>query len=116
MTQIIGAVCDKGKKALAISDRMITTADLSLSFEHEEPKCDKLTDNCVALTAGSALIHASIFRNVRITFKDKTRPLISEIVDEVVKEYQKLRIKKMNDEIFRELGLNIEQFYENQEK
>lgn len=47
MTQIIGAICDDRKTALAISDRMITTSDLSLSFEHEIPKMDEITSNCI---------------------------------------------------------------------
>lgn len=114
MTQIIGAICDERKKAIALSDRMITTSDLSLAFEHETPKIDKITSNCIALTAGSALIHEPIFRNVCAKLGDKTRPLISEVVDEIVKEYQKLRIKQMEDEIFRRKNLTIEQFYQNQ--
>jgi hypothetical protein len=116
MTQIIGAICDNGKTALAISDRMITTGDLSLAFEHELPKMDELTPNCIALTAGSALIHAPIFENVCTKLGDKSRPKISEVVDELVKEFQELRIKNMENEVFREVALTIKQFYENQQQ
>ena len=114
MTQIIGAICDKGKKALAISDRMITTSDLSLAFEHESRKMDELSTNCIALTAGSALIHEPIFRNVCAELEGKTKPKISEVVEELVTEFQKLRKKKIQDEIFNQVALTLNQFYENQ--
>jgi len=116
MTQIIGAICDGGKTALAISDRMITTSDLSLSFEHEIPKIDKITSNCIALTAGSALIHAPIFSNVRAKLEGKSRPKISEVVDEFVNEFQALRVKNMQNEIFSEVALTIQQFYKMQQQ
>lgn len=116
MTQIIGAICDNSKRALAISDRMITTSDLSLSFEHETPKIDELATNCIALTAGSALIHAPIFTNVCAKLREKTKPKISEVVDELVNEFQNLRTKNIQNEIFSEVALTIGQFYQNQKQ
>ena len=111
MTQIIGVICENGKKAIALCDRMLTTADLSLAFEHETPKIEGLTSNCVALTAGSALIHEPIFREVKKRFREQPKPSITRIVDSLVEEYQKLRFKRLEQSIFRRYGLTIQEFY-----
>jgi 20S proteasome alpha/beta subunit len=54
MTICIGSTCNSSKVAVVASDRMITTGDLTVAFEHDVPKITKLTDNCLALTAGAA--------------------------------------------------------------
>jgi len=114
LTQLIAAICERRSKAIALSDRMITTQDLSLAFEHESPKIDKITDNCVAMTAGSALVHEPIFKEVRSKFKERPKSSIYEIAKVMKSEYQNLRTEMMNDEIFRRRGISIEYFYRNQ--
>jgi len=116
MTQIIGVICDDGEKAIAVSDRMITTADLSLAFEHESRKISHISTNCVVLTAGSALVHDPILKAVRLKFKDKPKPLIYDVTNEIKKEYQDLRLKLIEDEIFRARGFTIQDFYKNQKE
>lgn len=34
MTQLIGAICENGKKVITLSDRMVSTGDMTLAFEH----------------------------------------------------------------------------------
>ena len=115
MTQIIAAICDGRKKVIALSDRMLTTRDLSLAFEHEEPKIEKITEHCVALTAGSALRHYPIFRAVRIKYANIARPVsIMEIAKAVKEEYQKARLEAVEDAILRPRGLTLESFYQMQ--
>ena len=35
MTICIGTICDNGKKAIVVTDRMVTSSGLSVEFEHE---------------------------------------------------------------------------------
>lgn len=52
MTQLIGALCENRTKVILVSDRMVSTADDSLAFEHE-PKFVIISSNAIVLTAGT---------------------------------------------------------------
>ena len=65
MTICIGALCDNGKAAVVAMDRMLTAEVLSIEFEHPGNKLTRITDNCVALTAGNALGYVELFRAVK---------------------------------------------------
>lgn len=54
MTICIGVVCQNRKRAIFASDRMLTSPGLSVEFEHNEPKFEKLSLTCVGLSAGEA--------------------------------------------------------------
>ncbi len=53
MTQLIGAICEKGSKIVTVSDRMVGTGDMTLTFEHEQPKAQVILKTAVVLTAGT---------------------------------------------------------------
>ncbi|TET72404.1 MAG: hypothetical protein E3J56_05540 [Candidatus Aminicenantes bacterium] len=52
MTQLIGVICENRQEVILMSDRMVTTADESLAFEHEA-KSAALALNALVLTAGT---------------------------------------------------------------
>ena len=118
MTICIGAICDRREsfteKAIVASDRMVTAGDFSVAFEHEQSKIVELSGNCVALTAGPALVHTDLFRKVKVKFHSGATPPISEIVDKVKEEYLKIRNKKIEEKFFRVRGFSIEWFREHQ--
>jgi len=115
MTQIIAAICDARKKIVALSDRMLTTRDLSLAFEHEEPKVERVTEHCLALTAGSALRHYPILRSVRGRYANITRPVrVEEIARAIKEEYQRARLEAVEDAILRPRGLTLREYREMQ--
>lgn len=114
LTICIASVCDSFKKAVVTSDRMMTAGDLTVAFEHDEPKITELAGNCLALTAGPALVHTDLFRSVKSTIHARATPPISEILDKVKKEYLKIRSRQIEERYFRVRGFNIEWFNKNQ--
>jgi len=93
---------------------MITTGDLTVAFEHDVPKITQLTGNSLALTAGPALIHTDLFREVKKTIHAGATPPINEIVDKIKKEYLAIRNRQVEERFFKVRGFNIEWFMQNQ--
>jgi 20S proteasome alpha/beta subunit len=116
MTIIIGATCDGGKTGIAVADRMLTSSDLSMAFEHDVPKITRLCDNCVALTAGSALAPTDVFKPAIQRLADKRTPAIGEILECVKEEFVRIRNGEAEDLLFKPRGLTISQFYQVQSR
>src|SRR5205809_5295588 len=108
MTQLIAALCDGGKTAVAVSDRMVSTSDMTLGFEAPDAKSEIISDKFVVLIAGT--IHEpDLVRDVQQKAKGKDR--FREIADVFKDLYQELRTKRIEDEILRP-RLGIETFDE----
>jgi len=112
MTVCIAVMCNDAKRAIAVADRMITAGDTE--FEQETRKIEKLANNCVAITAGSALAHTEIFRPTINEFINRTTPEIDKIVESIKTNFVALRKKRAEEENFKPLGLTIEQFIQKQ--
>ncbi|MGH2453543.1 MAG: hypothetical protein ACRDF5_07245 [bacterium] len=98
MTQLIATLCDDGKTAIAVSDRMVSTSDMTLGFEAPDPKSEVIDDNFVVLIAGT--IHEpDLVRDARQKAKGKDR--FREIADVFKDLYQDLRVKRIEDEVLR---------------
>jgi hypothetical protein len=107
-------MCDSGKAAVVVADRMITAGDME--FEQAmSSKIEKLTSNTVALTAGSALAHTELFEATRTEFTAKPRPKVEEVVEDLKTKYGEFRRKRAEERYFRPLGLTVSRFLENQE-
>ncbi len=109
----IGVICDNRKTAIACSDRMLTSGDNTLAFEHDVPKIVELFGNCLALTAGAATIHQPIIQAVQTEIRE-TKPNIADVVIKMKDYYQNCRRSYMSDIIFSRRGLTLEDFYRNQ--
>ena len=115
VTICIGVVCDNSKKAIAISDRMITDEEyLQVKFEHLVPKIDVLCDNCVVMIAGDALEPWEYLRQVKSRISGKNRLPIHQILEYVKEEFVKLRNKRLNEKVFHKRELTLKEFYGNQ--
>ena len=112
MTICIGALCEKRAKAVFASDRMVTSRQLLIEFEHDEPKFETLTEKCVAVTAGEALPPTELFRAARTQIQDS--PRIGEIADVVETNFAKMRTKRVEDLFFKPRGLTIQNFLQAQ--
>lgn len=117
MTICIAGVCELSdghpRTAIAIADRMITAGDTE--FEQEAfSKIEKLTQNCVAVTAGSALAHTELFRITKARFSGTPAPPIYDIVQSIKESYVKLRTMRAEERYFKPLGLTIPYFLQNQ--
>lgn len=112
MTICIGAICEKRAKAVCASDRMITSRQLLIEFEHNEPKFEILTKKCLALTAGEALPPTEIFRKARTEIQDS--PRIAEIAVAIEKNFASARMKRVEDLHFKPRGLTLQNFIQAQ--
>ena len=114
MTQLIAALCQcEGKpKVIGITDRMLSTSDMTLTFERDEPKIEIITPRAAVLLAGT-LDEPDLIRDVRAKARGKER--IKEIADLFKESYQELRIKHIEDEILNPLA-GLKSFEDFQEK
>jgi hypothetical protein len=98
MTQLIGAICEDGKKVIALSDRMVSTGDMTLAFEHPHMKARPITNKAIVLTAGT--VHEPDM--IRLA-KDRARgkDKILDIADILKELYQDFREKHVIDEVLR---------------
>lgn len=114
MTQLIATICDSGKTVVTASDRMVGTGDMSLTFEHGEPKAQTIASNAVLLTAGT-MHEPDLVIDARKRAKGKER--IRDIADILKELYQELRIQHIEDEVLRRLaGLKSFKDYHDKQK
>lgn len=114
MTICIAALCEKNKRAIVAADRMITAVDTE--FEQETIKIEKLCGNCAAVTAGSALAHTEIIKNVTEEFSGQPAPLIENVVACLKHHFVQLRLKRAEEESFKPLGLTVQGFLKTQKE
>lgn len=98
MTQLVGAICEDGQKVITVSDRMVSTGDMTLAFEHPRTKAIRISDRAVVLTAGT--IHEpDLIRQAREEAKGKDEIIgIAHVLADV---YQQIREKYLVDRILR---------------
>jgi hypothetical protein len=114
MTICIATICDGGRKAIVISDRMITAGSpLNIKFEPKIRKSGELSPNCMALTSGSALAHMDLFRNVKERLSKAKDLAIGEIAECVKEEFRNQRIRRAEELHLRPRGLDMQSFYAN---
>ena len=111
MTICIGAICNDYEAVIAASDKMVTAWYPPIEFEHDTPKIEKLSDTCVALTAGSALAHTELFRRVKSDLAIISRPLVSLITERIKDSFVELRKKGVEERTLKPRGMTLESFY-----
>lgn len=110
MTQLITAICDDNKQIVTISDRMVSTSDMTLTFEPEEQKADIITSKALILTGGTTH-EPDLINDIRKKSIGKKR--IVEIANIAKDLYQKLRNEHIKDEILKPIGFNsFEEYYQ----
>lgn len=113
MTQLIGVICEDGQKVITVSDRMVSTGDMTLSFEQPRMKAVTMSEKAVVLVSGT--VHEpDLMREATERAKGKERILeIAEVLKDV---YQEIREKHIVDEVLRRrLGISsFEQWREEQ--
>jgi len=113
VTQLIGAICENGEKIVVLSDRMVTTSDGSLAFEHDNPKGENISSHAIALTAGT--IHEpELIQDVRNNI-GTGNPSIRNLVDKLAEKFREFRKKRIEDEILRAIGIeSIDEYHSKQ--
>jgi len=114
MTQLVAALCQCAGKptVIGITDRMLSSSDMTLTFERDEPKIEVVTNKSLVLTAGT-IDEPDLIRDVREGAKGKEK--VREVAELFKEAYQELRIKHIEDEILNPLA-GLKSFKEYQEK
>jgi len=112
LTVCIGVLCGESKQVVVASDRMITATYPPVEFEHGMPKLEVISPSCIVLTAGDALAHADLCRNVRSRISGLSRPRIATITEEVRKGYVAQRLETIEQRFLESRSWKLKQFYE----
>jgi hypothetical protein len=98
MTQLVGAICEDGKKVITVSDRMVSTGDMTLTFEQPRAKAELIGPRAIVLSAGT--VHEpDLTREARVRARGKDGILeIAEVLKDV---FQEIREKHIVDEVLR---------------
>jgi len=115
MTICIAAICEKGSSVVLTADSMLTNEALSIQFEHPTKKMTRLSDSCIALTAGDALAHTELFDIVQEEIIKIKAPSVPEIVSKIKECYQRIRKREIKEKILNPRGFSdFEDFYQAQ--
>lgn len=98
------------KYAIVASDRMVTLTLPSIEWEQKLPKTIKVTNNCVAATAGSALAFTNVLKIARPQLEGLHD--IGDIVETLRKAYADVRNKKLDEDILGKIGLTMQDYYD----
>lgn len=98
MTQLIGAICENGKMVITVSDRMVSTGDMTLTYEQPVKKVTYLSEKIIVLTAGT--VHEpDLIRQAKAQTQDKDN--ILQVAEILKKHFQNIRERHIVDEILR---------------
>jgi len=111
MTICIAAMCEN-KYVVVATDRMLTVLLPNIEFESDYAKATKITKNCIAATAGSAITYTPIFRDAGIEIARDSTHDIDKIAEFTRNSYFKVRNKKLEEVILFPVGLNLQNFYQ----
>lgn len=114
MTQLVAAIChcENNSAVIGVTDRMLSSSDMTLTFERDEPKLETITNKIAVLTAGT-IDEPDLIRDVRA--KARGKEYVREVAELFKEAYQDLRIKHIEDEILNPLA-GLKSFKEYQEK
>jgi len=112
VTVCIGVLCEKARQVVITADRMITATYPPVQFEHGMPKLEVICPSCIVMTAGDALAHADLCRNVRNRISDLSRPRMVVITEEVRKGYVAQRLEAIEQRFLEPRGMTIKEFYD----
>ena len=115
MTICIATLCENDKKLVAVSDRMTTAEFLSLEFEHSRGKMDALSHCTLALTAGDALAHTDLLRDVMDELAALTIPDVRHVAQKVEKEFISARQSLAEKTILQAAGMSYQEFISQQQ-
>jgi hypothetical protein len=116
MTICIAMLCENNKKLVAVSDRMTTHEYLSIEFEHGRLKMDELSCCVLALTAGDALAHTDLFRDVVEEVSLLAIPDVRSVAGKVEETFSSARQTLAEKETLLKAGMSYGDFIDQQQK
>ena len=115
MTICIGVICGQGSTLVLATDTMVTNQSLAIEFEPPAKKVTRLSDTCVALTAGDALAHTELFNAVQQELTRLKAPSVLDVVAQIKECYQEIRKREIYERILNPRGFDdFKAYYEAQ--
>lgn len=111
MTICIAAACAGGGAVVAASDRMISAPFLTLEFNHPDAKIDTLSQTCVGLSAGDALVATDLFTGFEGMVSQLQDPQVQLIAAHVKQRFVDVRREMIDDRVFKPRGISFVDFY-----
>ena len=97
------------------TDAMLTNEGLSIQFEQPAKKMTRLSETCVALTAGDALAYTEVFSAVEAEIAKLKAPSVLDVVRKVKQCYQEIRRREIEERLLKPRGFGgFKDFYEAQ--
>ena len=115
MTICLALVCDGGKSLVAVADRMVSDTSLSLEFEQQTRKIERMGDSFAALTAGDALRHTDLIRDAGENISSLKQPGVRDVaavVEECFIQHRQALAEKL---VLRRVGLDYSAFLSQQQ-
>jgi hypothetical protein len=108
MTVCVAAICEQGKSIVVAADRMVTGGPpMNIEFEHDRSKISRLTETCVALNAGDALLAHEILRTIEGLLQPQLD--VDSLGNALVDSYRSARQGRI-EETLRAVGLTFASF------
>ncbi|MBA7540837.1 hypothetical protein ES705_33140 [subsurface metagenome] len=101
MTQLIGALCDNGKSIITLSDRMVSSGDMTITFEPDSPKYNSINEKCIILLAGT-LLEPCLIEDIKEQGKNERD--MRKLVEVCKQQFSDLKTKRIEEEILRPHG------------
>ena len=115
MTICLALVCEDGKSLVAVADRMVSDASLSLEFEQRTRKIERIGDRFAALTAGDALRHTNLIRDASEEISNLNQPGVREVAAAVEKCFIQQRQALAEKIVLQRIGLDFAAFLDQQQ-
>ena len=115
MTICLALVCEDGKSLVAVADRMVSDASLSLEFEQRTRKIERIGDRFAALTAGDALRHTDLIRDASVEILKLNQPTVREVVEAVEDCFIRHRQTLAEKIVLQRIGLDFDTFLNQQQ-
>ena len=115
MTICLALVCEEGKSLVAVADRMVSDASLSLEFEQGTRKIDRVGGSFAALTAGDALGHTDLIRQAADDVSKLNQPSVLEVASAIEECFIRRRQDRAEKLVLRRVGLDYTTFLEQQQ-
>jgi hypothetical protein len=112
MTVCLAALCqsdNRGPLVVAAADRMVTLGGF-IQFEHAIPKMARPSSLAITMLAGDTLVGTRLAQTVTAKFAGSS-PKVADIAAALSEQYVEVRQGRMDGEILKPRGLNLQSFY-----
>ncbi len=91
---------------------MITITTLNLEFEHHTGKIDSLTNHCVVMSSGDALLASEVFERMKARLGQPKNLTIQQAAEKLRDSHMSIHLERAEQVILHPYGLTFKEFKE----